>query len=481
MSNYFGIDFGTTNSAVVWLDPLTNRLRTVGDLDSYPVPTVVAVEILTQKVECGRAVKQQWRELSECGEYYLIDSVKSCLDEDKVWATYDGRSWTPKRVAGELFRYLSQCTGRVSTQPINQAVVAIPIGMNAAKRAVLRQAARTAGIEILSFVSEPTAACIANLDVIKHCRYVAVFDWGGGTLDISILELRDNCLTELSPEPWNTAGDKIDQLFAEWMHQRLAEKNGIKTSFGDLSKSTQQLLINAAEECKRELQVKEEAQVQLWSYEGRRERMVVRQEDFNCLVKPIIKGAVDRLFHSVERAGISAEAIGCLLLVGGSSKLMALEPEIRLRWPSSPNILAPEDAEWAIAKGAAILAANPGNFRLAENVGLRLADGSFHSVFPAATKLGQAHSSLSLGLVEDSPTASFIFETRKQDTIQPQFIGELHAETFGFRDEVIELQSRITEDLIFEAEAGSQSKPRSRRTFNHEELRWMYELPRIQR
>lgn len=479
MSNYFGIDFGTTNSAVVWLDSLTNRLRTIGDLDNHPVPTVVAVEILTQKVECGRAVKQQWRELSECGEYYLIDSVKSCLDEDKVWATYDGQGWTPRRVAGELFRYLSQCTGRVSTQPINQAVVAIPIGMNAAKRAVLRQAARTAGIEILSFVSEPTAACIANLDAIKHYRYVAVFDWGGGTLDISILELRDNCLTELSLEPWNTAGDKIDQLFAEWMHQRLAEKNGIKTSFGDLGKSTQQLLINAAEECKRELQVKEEAQVQLWSYEGRRERMVVKQEDFNCLVKPIIKGAVDRLFHSVEKAGISAEAIGCLLLVGGSSKLTALEPEIRLRWPSSPNILAPEDAEWAIAKGAAILAANPGKYRLAESIGLRLDDDQFHAILRAGTPLDEASNSLHFGLVEDSRTASFVFETAKKDISQSAFIGELHADAFGFNDEVIELKSRVTEDLIFEATARSDKRQSRSHPFNHNELRWMYELPNI--
>src|SRR5262249_7960597 len=140
-----------------------------------------------QKVECGRGVKQQWLELSECDQYYLIPSIKTCLDKDMVWATYDGRGWTPGRIACELFRYLAHCNSRVSQHPLSQAVVAIPIGMNPAKRAVLRQAARSAGIEILSFVSEPTAACIANLETIKHCRYVAVFDWGGGTLDISIL------------------------------------------------------------------------------------------------------------------------------------------------------------------------------------------------------------------------------------------------------------------------------------------------------
>lgn len=381
MSNHFGIDFGTTNSAIVWYDAQAHRFRTIGDqIDNDPVPMVVAIEILTQKVECGRAVKQQWRDLSECGEYYLIDSIKSYLDEDRVWATYDGQGWRPVRIASELFRYLAHCNSRVSQHPLSQAVVAIPIGMNPAKRAVLRQAAKSAGIEILSFVSEPTAACIANLEAIKHCRYVAVFDWGGGTLDISILELQDNCLKELSHVPWDVAGDKIDLMFAEWMHQRLAEKNNLKLSFSDLSKSTQQLLVNAAEGCKRELQVKAEVQVQMGNYEGLRERLTIKETDFNALIKPIVKEAVDRLFLSVEKAAISPEALGRLLLVGGSSKLLALKREIKMRWPL-PNDLVPDDAEWAIAKGAAILAANPGNFRLAEDVGLRLADGSFHAIF----------------------------------------------------------------------------------------------------
>lgn len=389
------------------------------------------------------------------------------------------RGWTPGRIASELFRYLADCNSRVSQYPLNQAVVAIPIGMNPAKRAVLRQAAKSAGIEILSFVSEPTAACIANLEAIKHCRYIAVFDWGGGTLDISILELQGACLKELAHVPWDVAGDKIDLMFAEWMHQRVTEKSNLKLPFSEISNSARQRLINTAEMCKRELQVKPEAQVQLGNYEGRLERLAIKAADFDALINPIVKEAVDRLFLSVEKAAISEEAIGCLLLVGGSSKLRALEREIKMRWP--PNDLVPDDAEWAIAKGAAILAANPGDFRLAEDVGLRLADGSFYTIFPIATKLDQARSILALGLVEDSRTASFIFETRKRDAIQSQSIGELHAEAFGFRDEVIALHSRINEDLILEAEAGSQSKPRAHRTFNYEELRWMYELPGIQR
>ena len=352
--------------------------------------------------------------------------------------------------------------------------------MNASKRAILRQAARASGIEILSFVYEPTAACIANLEAIRHCRHVAVFDWGGGTLDISILELRDNHLMELHTIGWKRAGDYIDKLFAEWLHQRIAEEKCIRKSYDEIEPRIRQSLINQAEESKCKLQSQNETIIRFGNYEGHRVQQSVMHKEFNALIKPTVEQAVDQLFACVNGAGLSPEMIGCLLLVGGSSKLMALDQELHRRWPT-PNILTPPDAEWSIAKGAAMLSANPGNFRLTEDVGLRLADGSFHAIFPAATKLNQARSTLSLGLVEDSRTASFIFESKKQDTVQPQSIGELHAEAFGFRDEVIELNSRINEDLIFEAEAGSQSRPRARRTFNYENLRWMYELPAIQR
>jgi len=165
-------------------------------------------------------------------------------------------------------------------------------------------------------------------------------------------------------------------------------------------------------------------------------------------------------------------------LVGGSSKLTALEREIRGRWPS-PHILPPEDAEWAIAKGAAILAANPGKYRLAESIGLRLDDNQFHAILPAGTPLSEATNSLHFGLVEDSRTASFIFERAKMNSLQSTQIGELHAEALGFSDEVIEMKSRITEDLIFEATACSDKRRRPSQSYQYSELRWMYELPHI--
>lgn len=478
MNSAFGIDLGTTNSAIVWNDA-RRGFRTIGDpLDNDPIPSVVAIEIFTQEVEFGRAAKQQWLELLESGQYHLIESVKSCLDKNEFWPIGNGRFLEPEGVASELFGFLSRCAVRAAGREIDRVVVAVPVGMSIAKRAVLRRAAKAVGLDILALVSEPTAACIANLEEIRHCRYVTVFDWGGGTLDISVLEIRGDCLTELHTDGWDRAGDYIDLRFAEYLHQQIAMEKHIKKSFDEVAVHSQQSLINAAEVCKRKLQEQPADVIRLANYAGSIVQRAVAREDFNELVKPIAKEAVVRMLNCIEESGINLNEVGCLLLVGGTSKLLVLEQVLQRCWPH-PNILRPPDAEWAIAKGASVLALNPGNYRLAENVGLRLADGSFHAIFPAATRLDQAQCTLSLGLVEDSRTASFIFETAKRDATQTQHIGELQTDAFGFRDEIIELRSRISDDLIFEATAGSKSKPHLSQTFSYENLRWMYELPRI--
>src|SRR5262249_12101487 len=119
------------------------------------------------------------------------------------------RTITPEAVASELFRFLSlraEISG-VKKEPIHEAVVAIPVGMSSAKRASLRKAARAAGIDVRQFVSEPTAALIPHYEEICHCRYIAVFDWGGGTLDISIVELQSGCIIERYKAGSPEAGD----------------------------------------------------------------------------------------------------------------------------------------------------------------------------------------------------------------------------------------------------------------------------------
>lgn len=480
MKNYFGIDFGTTNSAIVRYDEEYGLFKTIGDNDDDPIPSVVAVERLAidnqpQQVICGRAVKEKLLSLIEGRRHLVIQSVKTALASEARWQTAS-RLWDAQAIAAELFNALSERARQVAGAPIEEAVIAIPIGFPIEKRAIIRQAAAAAGIRIAAFISEPTAAFIAHLDDLRHCRYVAVFDWGGGTLDISILELRGNSLLERYTDGWDCAGDYLDELLAREMHCRIAE-SGTKRDFDSLAAEERQRLLNEAERCKRALQERRAVRFEPGAYADYEDTaQEIAQAEWNGLIAGIVKEAVGKLLRAVERANLAVEAIDKLLVVGGTSKLAALERELRARWKPQ-NFVFPEDADWSVAKGAAWLAAQPGSYETGDSLGLVLADDEYFTVFETGTLLEQAACDLHFGLVEESRTATFLFASQNGGT-RLQNIGELHVEAFGFRDEIITLASRITDDLVFQAIARSQSQaPSAARHFTYDKLKWKYRLP----
>lgn len=184
---YFGIDFGTTNSATVGYVVMDQKPEAVkyGDEEGRPIPSVVAIDKTTGAVFTGRDAWDKKMELSESCEY--ISSVKTILDSEQI-KTIAGREWTAVDVASEVFKYLKANVHNRTGIDMEEATVAIPVGFSASKRAKLREAAKKAGIHISSFISEPTAAFFANYNELKSSSVVAIFDWGGGTLDVSILQ-----------------------------------------------------------------------------------------------------------------------------------------------------------------------------------------------------------------------------------------------------------------------------------------------------
>ena len=478
MTNYFGIDFGTTNSAVVRYESRLKRFYNIGDEDETPFPSIVAIDNLTQKVAAGRKVKEKIITLREGGLHLVVESVKSVLDRDEFWVT-PAKIWQAADIAAELFAALSRRAEKAAGEPIRRAVVAIPIGMTPAKRAVLRKAAKRAGIEVTSFISEPTAAFIAHARDLRYCRYVVVFDWGGGTLDISVLETQSGCIIERFTDGAAKAGDYIDHRLAEWVHLRIAESKGLNLAFESVHPKERHILLDECEKCKRNLQQEDATQekINLGRYAGLRlVEQIVKQEDFDAIVKSIVGEALDRLFGCVESTHISQEEIGKLIVVGGTSKLLALRRELRRRWPH-PNVIFPPDADWDIARGAAWLAANPGSYRIAESVGLILADGEYHSIFPAGTHLDEAQFDLNFGLVEEARTAVFDFATRNGSARPPKRMGTLNVPVLGFRDEIIKLRCEVTEDLVFQTATASDLMHDGEKLFVYENLRWMYEAP----
>lgn len=154
---YFGIDFGTTNSATVGYLVMDQEPEVFkyGDEEGRPIPSVIAIDKTTGQVFAGREAWDKKMELSESCEY--ISSIKTILDSEQT-KTIAGREWTAVDMASEVFKHLRDNVRDRTGIDMEEATVAIPIGFSASKRTKLREAAEKAGIHITSFISEPTAA-----------------------------------------------------------------------------------------------------------------------------------------------------------------------------------------------------------------------------------------------------------------------------------------------------------------------------------
>ena len=249
MERVFGIDFGTTSSAIVGAIKTDNGIHTIfyGAENGSPIPSLVAISRDTGTVLTGLSAKNNCSDLAKT--YEIIYSVKSILDTNEKIELASG-TWRPIDIATELFGALKLAVKKRTGENMNKAVVAIPVGFSMEKRKCLREAAAIAGIQITSFISEPTAAFFSNYDKLKSATNIVVFDWGGGTLDVSVLRNENGNIYELSKSGRDIAGDFIDEKLAKQIHARIAQKKGNESNFKDMSFAEQRRLKLACEHAK---------------------------------------------------------------------------------------------------------------------------------------------------------------------------------------------------------------------------------------
>lgn len=466
----FGIDFGTTNSACVGI--LKNK-RDIKYTDGYdaPFPSVVVIDKITGEVYCGREAWNRRQEFSEACE--VITSIKSYLGTDHRWHA-GGETWTPEMVAAQVFWGLKQqvlsTSGDVN---FNSAVVAVPVGFSAAKRESLRKAAKYAGIEITEFVSESTSAVFHNYQEIKHYSRIAVFDWGGGTLDISILENISGAVKEIATGGEQLGGDDIDLKIAKWAHNKIIQAKGDTVSFEEIEPRYRDLLIARAERAKKDLSYTESVQIRLNKYGNFGAVNVVLDIDtFSKLIQPEVTKAVEFLNKILAKAKISMEELGCILLVGGSINLRPFLDETERSW--SCLKIFPEESEWSVAYGAARLKVEKGKYRLAETIGLALSDGSFYPMLNEKETLFSERGSHKFSIVDDTDSANFVVKD-----INDRVLGYFSVPVMGFFQEEIILKAIIDKNLVLWIEAKSNRKGAADlRKWSYSTLKFYYELPK---
>lgn len=450
----FGIDFGTTNSACVAILEGRKEIK-IGDGYENPFPSLVAVDRLSGKdVFCGRDVWFRRQELSQTCK--IITSVKTNLGTD--WKeTIQNIEWVPEMVAAEIFKGLQlQAREQAGIKKLEHAVVAVPVGFSSPKRKSLRKAAEAAGIIIDSFISEPTAALFCHMNEIGSYSKIGVIDWGGGTLDVSIIELGrsddgQKIVKELGVGGLNLGGDAIDLKIAEWAHNQIINIKGTKTAFDEMPASARDQLIARCERVKQDLSFDDVSAIRLNKYgDLGAVNIPLDIETLTNLTAGYVDDAIRCFEETLARNRLSIEDLGCILMIGGSVNLEPFSKAAEKRWSCIKHY--PADSDWSVAKGAAFLAINPGKYRTASDIGVVMSDDTFFPLVTAGEKVDSRKKHFTFGLVEDSDTASFIFADGYRNTL-----GHLDVPAFGFFQENIVLETFIDENLVFRANARSSN------------------------
>lgn len=478
MKQVFGIDFGTTSSAVVSFIEDNGYIREPTNYgvgrDGIPLPSIVAINRKTGEVITGLEVKEKRAELSN--SYKIIYSIKTYL-EDEAPGIIAGKKWYPKDVAAELFKSLREIVKKRQKEvDMSEAVVAIPVGFSARKRKILRESAEMAGIKITSFVSEPTAAFFSNYDTLKAFSTIAVFDWGGGTLDVSILKNENGNIYEISKSGRSIAGDFIDRKIAKFVHSQISIKKGISYRFEDMEPSAQDELRTACEKAKINLSVDDSFTIPVLNYGP---YGIIRYE-LDCktlseIINPEINTAMECLYEAIEQAGIGKINIDRILLVGGSSKLRSLKERMHLEF--GDKVFAPNNPEWDIGKGASLLALQTTRNFSNQSVGIDMSDGSYFEFLHKNENLDGWSKSFKFAITDSSEYAQFVFDGSPEIRALQSRFRTLEVPSYGFLQEKIEVKTSVNEDLVFTVEAKSNRKGNGNKmTWEYENLKCYYKL-----
>lgn len=477
---HYGIDFGTTNSSVVALlvaDGDEPKEVKFGDDEGRPMPSLIAIDRETGEVHSGREARDGRNELAET--CVIVQSVKSLLD-DEGWSIKIGEeTWDAEKVTTEVFKALKANVEADDSQALSRATVAIPIGFGAAKRATVRRAARQADIEIESFVSEPTAAFFANASDLMGFEHVVIFDWGGGTLDVSVLENRAGVLTELATSGMQVGGDDIDERLARKIHARVAlDKDRRDLAFDDMPAADRDKLLTRAERAKRALSEDESTRVSLNSY-GEMGSFNIEIKDgwFAAIVSDIVQAAMDCMDIALLDAGMTTDdMVDCVVMVGGTSNLVPLQELMEGRF-GEDRLFFPDETVWSISRGASRLSLNPGSYKAAQEVDIVLADGSLFPLLKKGVQVAGWSKSVDLGVVDSTEEYRIVFTGSRDIDDSPDRYHVIGVSAKGFLQETLHLETVIDENMVFVATMASSHAPdETKATWYYGGLKLCYSL-----
>ncbi|MBS4191355.1 molecular chaperone DnaK [Bacillus sp. FJAT-49705] len=347
MSKIIGIDLGTTNSCVSVLEG--GEAKVIPNPEgNRTTPSVVAFKNGERQV--GEVAKRQ-----SITNPNTIMSVKRHMGTaHKVEA--EGKEYTPQEISAIILQYLKSYAEDYLGENVTKAVITVPAYFNDAERQATKDAGKIAGLEVERIINEPTAAALAyGMDKTDEDQTILVYDLGGGTFDVSILELGDGVFEVKSTAGDNRlGGDDFDQVIIDYLVEEFKKENGI-----DLSKDKMaaQRLKDAAEKAKKDLSGVTSTQISLPFITAGPSgplhlEVTLSRAKFEELSSDLVEGTMGPTRQALKDAGLSPSEIDKVILVGGSTRIPAVQEAIKKETGKEPHRGVNPDE--VVAMGAAI-------------------------------------------------------------------------------------------------------------------------------
>ncbi|MCT2899174.1 molecular chaperone DnaK [Lentilactobacillus buchneri] len=343
-----GIDLGTTNSAVAVLEGSAPKIIPNPE-GARTTPSVVAFK--DGQPQVGEVAKRQ-----EITNPNTVRSIKSHMGEQGYTVDIEGKKYTPQQISAMILQYIRDFAEDYLGDKVENAVITVPAYFNDAQRQATKDAGKIAGLNVKRIINEPTAAALAyGLDKQEKDEKILVYDLGGGTFDVSILELGDGVFQVLSTNgDTHLGGDDFDQRIIDWLVDGFKKDNGV-----DLSKDKMALqrLKDAAEKAKKDLSGVTESEISLPFISAGDNgplhlQTTLTRAKFNELTADLVAKTKVPFDNALKDAKLSTSDIDQVILNGGSTRIPAVQEAVK-SWTGkdSNHSINPDEA---VALGAAV-------------------------------------------------------------------------------------------------------------------------------
>ena len=347
MSKIIGIDLGTTNSCVAVMEGKDVKVITNAE-GERTTPSVVSFK--DGEIQVGAIAKRQ-----AITNLNTVSSIKRKMGTtEKV--NVNGKSYTPQEISAMILQNLKATAEAYLGEKVTEAVITVPAYFNDAQRQATKDAGKIAGLDVKRIINEPTAAALAyGIDKTDKEQTVLVFDLGGGTFDVSILQLADGTFEVLSTAGDNhLGGDDYDQMVINWLVEEFKKENAVDLS---LDKMALQRLKDASEKAKKDLSGMMKTEISLpfisMGVAGPLHlNTTLTRAKFEDLTRALTERCVGPVRRALSDAKLTTRDIDQVLLVGGSTRMPAVQELVKKELNKEPNKSVNPDE--VVAMGAAI-------------------------------------------------------------------------------------------------------------------------------